>query len=199
VKAVAATAEPNLDLEQTPADARLAFERLYDEQVDFVWRSARRLGVGEDAVDDVVQQVFVVVHRRLKEFEGRSSLRTWLSSVLIRVVHDHRRTLRRKSPHLAGEPTDPDGLADPARTSDPYEVLSRLEASRLINHLLDSLEEDRRVVFVMAELEQMMPAEIAEALGVDPKVVYGRLRAARVDFEQAAERLRKRAERGKSP
>ena len=176
-----------------------AFARIYDDHVDFVWRGARRLGVTEDAVDDVVQQVFVVVHRRLSEFEGRASVKTWLFAVLIRVVRDHRRLLRRKSPHLTGEPTDPDVLADSARASDPYEALSRVEASRLINQLLDALEEERRVVFVMAELEQMMPAEISEALGVDAKVVYARLRAARADFEQAAARLRKRAERGAGP
>jgi RNA polymerase sigma-70 factor (ECF subfamily) len=187
------------DVEEPIVDGDAVFSRLYDEHVDFVWRSARRLGVTEDAADDVVQQVFVVVHRRLSEFEGRASIKTWLFAVLLRVVQDHRRSLRRKSPHLVGEPTDPDAIPDSARASDPYEALSRVEASRLINRLLECLDEERRVVFVMAELEQLTPAESAEALGVDVKVVYARLRAARADFEQAATRLRKRVERGERP
>jgi RNA polymerase sigma-70 factor (ECF subfamily) len=173
-----------------------SFSGLYDHYVDFVWRSARRLGVQDDAADDVVQQVFVVVHRRLSEFEGRASVKSWLFAILLRVVQDHRRSLRRKSPHLAAEALDPDALPAATGASDPYEALSRAEASHLINQLLECLDKERRAVFVMAELEQMTPAEIAEALGVDAKVVYARLRAARADFEEAAARLRKRVERG---
>jgi RNA polymerase sigma-70 factor (ECF subfamily) len=187
---------PSAESEDRSASALAPFSRLYDEYVDFLWRNARRLGVDEDSADDVVQQVFIVVHRRLSEFEGRASVKSWLFAVLLRVVQDHRRSLRRKSPHLAGEATDPDVLPASARGSDPYEALSRAEASRLINQLLESLDDERRVVFVMAEVEQMTPAEIAEALEVDAKVVYARLRAARSDFEQAAARLRKRVERG---
>jgi RNA polymerase sigma-70 factor (ECF subfamily) len=180
-------------------DEVATFSRLYDEHVDFLWRSARRLGVAEDSADDVVQQVFVVVHRRLSEFEGRASVKSWLFAILLRVVQDHRRSLRRRSPHLVGEPTDPDVLPASARASDPYEALARAEASRLINQVLESLDEERRAVFVMAELEEMTPAEIAEALEIDAKAVYARLRGARADFDLAAVRLRKRVERGERP
>jgi RNA polymerase sigma-70 factor (ECF subfamily) len=187
---------PVAETEAGGADDVPSVSSIYDEYVDFVWRSARRLGVHDDDADDVVQQVFVVVHRRLSEFEGRASVKSWLFAILLRVVQDHRRSLRRKSTHLAGTPLDPDALPAATAASDPYEALSRAEASRLINQLLERLDEERRVVFVMAELEQMTPAEIAEALDVDAKVVYARLRAARADFEEAAARLRKRVERG---
>jgi RNA polymerase sigma-70 factor (ECF subfamily) len=166
-----------------------SFDAVYDDYVDFIWRSARRLGVDESAVDDVVQHVFLVVHRRLAEFEGRSSLRTWLFSILLRAVRDHRRTLRRKSPHAFAEQADPDTLAEPAEG--PEEALARAEASRMIDRLLDELEGEKRVVFVMAELEQMTAQEISDATGLDPKAVYSRLRAARIDFERAAARVRK--------
>ena len=56
----------------------LTFAEVYREYLGFVWRNARALGVGTAAVDDVVQEIFVVVHRRLPEFEGRSAVRTWL-------------------------------------------------------------------------------------------------------------------------
>jgi RNA polymerase sigma-70 factor (ECF subfamily) len=169
----------------------ISFGRLYEEHVDFVWRSAVRLGVDEAAADDVVQQVFLVVHRRLGEFEGRSSMKTWLFSILLRVAREHRRAVRRKSPHLAHEPVDPDLVADSA--VNPHEALSRAEASRTIDVLLDSLDEEKRAVFVMAELEEMTAPEIGEATGLSAKAVYSRLRAARTDFERAAAALRRRA------
>jgi RNA polymerase sigma-70 factor, ECF subfamily len=171
--------------------AELAFEGIYEQHVDFVWRSARRLGVDELAADDVVQQVFLVVHRRLGEFEGRSSLKTWLFSILLHVAREHRRGLRRKSPHWAHEPVDPDLIAD--GTANPHEALARMEAWRTIDELLETLEGDKRVVFVMAELEEMTAQEISEATGLAPKVVYSRLRAARTDFERAAAAMRRRA------
>ncbi|MEO8875534.1 MAG: sigma-70 family RNA polymerase sigma factor [Polyangiaceae bacterium] len=173
------------------------FDGVYDQNVGFVWRSARRLGVGDHAVDDVVQQVFVVVHRRLSEFEGRSSLKTWLFSILLHAVREHRRSLRRKSPHWWSSPNDPELVEDGARN--PEQEAERAEASRTIDRLLENLDGDKRVVFVMAELEQMTANEISEATGLDTKAVYSRLRAARIDFERAAEKLRKssRSERSR--
>ena len=63
-----------------------AFERVYEEHFDFVWRSLRRLGVPRSALDDAVQEVFLVVHRRLAEFEGRSSLKTWLFGIAVHIA-----------------------------------------------------------------------------------------------------------------
>src|SRR4029077_6915768 len=133
-----------------PIRAEATFESVYSNYVEFVWRGALRLGVGEAPADDVVQQVFLVVYRQLAGFEWRSTLRTWLFAILLRVVRGHRRVLRRKSPHLAHEAVDPDLVADGA--GDPDEALSRAEASRTIDILLDSLEGEKRIVFVMAEL-----------------------------------------------
>jgi RNA polymerase sigma-70 factor (ECF subfamily) len=180
-----ATEAPSLEA----GDEELSFDRVYDDNVDFVWRSARRLGVGDREIDDVLQQVFLVVHRRLAEFEGRSTMKTWLFSILLRVVKDERRSLRRKSPHWKTGPADPDLVED--ETKDPEMLAERAEASRTIDLLLESLDGDKRVVFVMAELEQMTANEISEATGMDPQAVYSRLRAARIDFERAAMKWRK--------
>jgi RNA polymerase sigma-70 factor (ECF subfamily) len=174
--------------------AEASFEQLYEEHVDFVWRNARRLGIPEAALDDVVQQVFMVVHRRLGDFVRRSSVKSWILAILLRVVSDYRRGVRRKSPHWLHEPVDPDEVA--ARSHGPLEALSHAEAARIIDELLQSLEEDKRMVFVLAELEQMTAREIGEVTGLRPSVVYTRLRAARNDFERAAARLRQRALRG---
>lgn len=185
----ASTISERADASPEPVREEATFESVYSHYVEFVWRSALRLGVEEAAADDVVQQVFLVVYRRLDAFEWQSTLRTWLFAILLRVVREHWRSVRRKSPHLAHEPVDPDLEAD--GSGNPYDALSRAEASRTIDILLDSLSDDKRIVFVMAELEGMTASEIGAATGLAVKAVYSRLRAARTDFECAAAALRR--------
>jgi len=72
-----------------------SFDEVYEEHFAFVWRTARRLGVPESAADDVVQDTFVVLHRRLAEYDGETAMRRWLVGILTRVVSDHRRRYRR--------------------------------------------------------------------------------------------------------
>jgi RNA polymerase sigma-70 factor (ECF subfamily) len=167
----------------------LTLVEVYETHFDFVWRSARRLGVASLHVDDVVQEVFLVVHRRLAEFEGRSSLKTWLFAITRRVVRDHRRSARRK-------PAEPLGAIEPADLGPGADVrLSRGEEARLLHALLDELDDEKRETFVLAELEQMSGPEIAEALDVNLNTVYARLRAARALFEQAVVRHQARVRR----
>lgn len=170
---------------------RLDFEEIYDSCFDFVWRNARRLGVADAQVDDAVQEVFLVVHRRLAEFEGRSSVKTWLFGILAKVAADHRRSVRRKSPHARspGGAVEADTVPDSSRSPDHH--LTKSEGVRLLHKVLDELDDDKRAVFVLSELEQMTAPEIAEALGQNVNTVYARLRAARADFNEIA--LRERA------
>ncbi|MCA9604262.1 MAG: sigma-70 family RNA polymerase sigma factor [Myxococcales bacterium] len=164
-----------------------SLEAIYDQCFDFVWRSARRMGVAEAAVDDVVQEVFLVAHRRLEDFEGRSSVKTWLFGILLRVVSDHRRRHRRKG----GLAPLPEALAADAERSCPAEQAQRMDRVRLLHSLLEQLDDDKRAVFVLAELEQLTAPEIAEALGgVKLNTVYSRLRVARKQFEEALARHR---------
>src|SRR5580693_7433095 len=76
--------------------ARIDFDTIYRENFRFVWRTAKRLGIEPVFLDDVVQETFVVVHRRLADFARRSSIKTWLYGIVRRVVADHRRGQRRK-------------------------------------------------------------------------------------------------------
>ncbi len=171
---------------RTSAAEALAFDDVYRAHFAFVWRSAKRLGVRDAALDDVVQEVFVVVHRRLASFEGRSTLRTWLFGITARVVRDHRRAAKRK---------ETDGNVDPdTLPSTPPPGAENAEAVRVLHALLDLLDDERREVFVMAELEQMPVPEIADALGLNLNTAYSRLRLARQDFEQALARHRARDE-----
>ena len=133
-----------------------SFDAVYREHFAFVWRSAKRLGVRDASLDDVVQEVFVIVHRKLDDFEGRASMRTWLFGITLRVARDYRRSTARKSPEGS---VDPDTLR--ATAPGPSEMLEKAEAARLLQALLDDLDSERREIFVMAELEQMTMPDIA--------------------------------------
>jgi RNA polymerase sigma-70 factor (ECF subfamily) len=165
------------------------FETIYREHFRFVWRTARRLGIEGALVDDVVQEVFVVVHRRLGDFEGRSAAKTWLYGIVRRVVADHRRTLRRKP---LGTAPDGEGLdaASPPEAG-PEASAEQAERVRLLHRLLSQLDEAKREIFILFELEGLTLAEIAEALGVNANTVASRLRAARREFEAALEEQRR--------
>lgn len=161
------------------------FEQVYEEHFDFVWRSARRLGVADEALDDVAQEIFLVVHRKLGEFEGRSSLRTWLYAIARRVVSDHRRSARRKRPHTPL----PETLSSSAT---PHGDVVRQQAASILHAFLESLPDEQREVFVLAELEQMTAPEIADATSAPVNTVYSRLRLARQAFERCVTRHRAR-------
>jgi RNA polymerase sigma-70 factor (ECF subfamily) len=188
--AAGAEACPSPPAATTPA-ALPDFETLYDDYVDFVWRNARRLGVLPEAIEDVVQDVFLVAHRRLADVVRPESLRAWVFSIVIRVVRDYRRTLRRKDPaqRLGANGVDPEQLADERRPS-PQLCAERADAVRLLHQLLAELDDAKREVFVLAELEEMTELEIAEVLGENVNTVHSRLRAARKAFEAAAQRQR---------
>lgn len=156
-----------------PTQARPTLEDLYAEHFDFVWRSLRRLGVASNALDDGCQDVFMVVHRRLAEYQPRYSPRAWLFAIVRRVASDYRRMVSRKG-----------GLAPlrdnlPASEHDPHERALQSQAGRIVHEFLATLDDDRRAVFSLAELEQMNAHEIADALEVNQSTVYSRLGSAR--------------------
>jgi len=157
-----------------------SFERVYAEYFRSIWRTLRRLGVAPAQLDDAAQDVFVVVHRRLPEFDGRS-LRGWLYAIAVRVASDYRRSsaLRKVLPAR-------DTLIDPA--PDPARASELKESVRVLHTLLGALDERKRTVFVLGELEELSAPEIAEVLGVNLNTVYSRLRAARSEFEAALAR-----------
>jgi RNA polymerase sigma-70 factor, ECF subfamily len=170
------------------------FADVYDLTAELVWRAVGRLGVPESSVEDVVQEVFLVVHRRLDEFEGRSSVRTWVYGIAVHVARAHRRTMSRRPPAAQGAGgVEPETLRDDP-TREPDALFEKAEATMLLGVLLDQLEPDLREVFVLAELEEMTAAEIGEVLGISPNTVSSRLRLARRDFDRALTRDRARDE-----
>jgi RNA polymerase sigma-70 factor (ECF subfamily) len=172
------------------AAGALSFGDVYATHFRFVWRSLRRLGVDEAAIDDAVQEVFLVVHRRLTDFEPRFTVRAWLFRILSRIARDQKRTWRRKSPGAQGTGVcEPDTVPD-HRMLDPLENAERAEAVRLLHRVLEELDDDKREVFVLMDLEEMSAPEVAQALGIPVNTAYSRLRVARLEFDQALARLR---------
>lgn len=169
------------------AGAKLTLEAVYDEHLDFAWRSLRRLGVPPAALDDAVQDVFLVVHRKIADFERRSSLRTWLFGIAVHVAREHARRARKHGPALEVPPDLPDENA-----LDPHEQAERLEQRDRLYALLAELDEDKRAVFILAEIEGMSIADIAEGLGVNANTVASRVRIARQRFDAALRRFRAR-------
>ncbi|AKV00313.1 RNA polymerase sigma factor RpoE [Labilithrix luteola] len=165
------------------------FAEIYDAHVDYLWRSALRMGLDEAAAEDLVQQVFIVAFRRLDDFEGRASLRTWLFRVLLLLVRQHRRHLQRKSPYAFGESVDPDLLVAP--DDEPDVALARTQAGSLVRRFLEQIGEEKATVFVLMEIEKKVGPEVAALLEIPLPTVYSRHRAAREQFEAFVDRIRR--------
>jgi RNA polymerase sigma-70 factor, ECF subfamily len=182
-----------------PAGATVKFADVYEDYFAFVWRTARRLGVPDTALEDVTQEIFMVVHRKLPEFEGRSTLKTWLFSVTRLIVRRQRSRFWRSHAPRAGAEESPDLESDVHRSEGgPHDLLAKREAARVLAAFLESLDDDKREVFILAELEQMHAPEIATALGLKVNTVYSRLRLAREAFSSAVARYHARERYGKS-
>ncbi len=169
------------------ADGRNASRRvreLVSLHADFVWRSARRMGVPEAAADDATQQVFLVAARRIDEIEpGRE--RSFLYRTAMNVAAHVRRSLGRRR-EVSAEPSH--DTVDPA--PQPDHALDEHRARVLLDRVLEELDLDLREVFVLYELEELAVPEIAELLGIPGGTVSSRLRRAREAFHKAAARLR---------
>jgi RNA polymerase sigma-70 factor, ECF subfamily len=127
-------------------------------------------------LDDAAQEVWVVVHRRYAEFEGRSDVKTWLFSIAINVERNIRRVERRRG-NLVPLPSELcDGRKDPMRASEEK------EAWALVLGFVDTLDETRRAVFAASLVEGLSAAETAAICGLSLDTVYNRVRALRRSF-----------------
>jgi RNA polymerase sigma-70 factor, ECF subfamily len=161
---------------------------VYRDHFRFVWRALRRLGVPEADTQDAAQDVFVVVHRKLSDFEGRSQMTTWLFSICLHVARN-----RRRKAQLRLEVSDEAVLerqADPS--PDGEDQLRRREGLALLDSILDEMDLDQRVVLSLFELEGMTGEEIASLLELPLGTVYSRLRLGREAFRQLLERAQAR-------
>src|SRR5262245_24079576 len=162
-----------------------SFREVYEQNFEMVWRYATFHGVPPMSLDDVVQEVFIVVHGRMETFEGRSSLRGWVMGVAHNVVRDYlrKRANRPAGDHLESEPQIPGAEESPA------EAVEKKRAALLLDEILSKMNDAQREVFILSEIEQLSAPEISRALEVNENTVRTRLRAARHEFEAAIVRL----------
>jgi RNA polymerase sigma-70 factor, ECF subfamily len=150
------------------------FRAFYEAHFHFAWRVLRRLGARDDELPDLLQEVFLVAHRKLPGFEGRGRVTTWLFSICHNVFRAARR--RRREQPL------PDGLPSESISSG-----AAREDELSARQLLRRLPEEQRVVFLLFELEGLSGDEIADALSIPVGTVRSRLRLARENFRNALE------------
>jgi len=159
---------------------------LYRQHRAFVWGSLSRLGVRSEDLEDVLQDVFITVHRRLPEFDGtRASLRTWLFVICRGVASNHRRSLQTRHAAVAQSAAEPRLVDDVS----PEEAAARAQAKARLDSILAEMSFEKRITFLMYEVDRMSTEDIAEILGVEKGTVFSRLHAARREFERGVRRL----------
>jgi RNA polymerase sigma-70 factor (ECF subfamily) len=165
-------------LPDAPARDFSAFVRA---EIDFVWRQLRRLGLSRADADDATQQVFLVASRRREQLvAGRE--RSFLYGTALRVAANVRRSVRRR------REMDPPGSEPALDAPLPDEMLERRRARALLDSLLEQLPDELSRVLVLAEVEQLTVAAIAELEGLPAGTAASRLRRARSAFRELLER-----------
>ena len=154
---------------------RPEFQEIFRTYAPFLWRTLLGLGVPERDVDDLCQEVMLVVHRRLDDFDGRAC-RSWLYAICVRVASSYRKSARFRREVIMDAPES----ATPAESSGTL-----FDPQRRLLDVLGGLEEEKRTVFVLYEVEGLSLKEISEATGRPLQTIYSRLQAARSAVREA--------------
>ncbi len=159
---------------------------LVTEHGAFVWRTLRRMGIGASDVEDVAQEVFLVVHRRIADYDARSGIRPWLYGICAKKASEHRRRawFRRERPV--------ESVPDASTPPEQPEAMRRREALAQLEAILAELDPKKRDVFVLFELEELSLAEVAAAVGCPLQTAFSRLQSARAAVQAAIARLHAR-------
>jgi RNA polymerase sigma-70 factor (ECF subfamily) len=175
--------EPAQDAE---GQTRPTVTQVHERHGEFVWRTLHRMGVREPHVDDVYQEVFLVVHRRLHAFNGQCAITTWLYEICFRVAAGYRRKAHFRREELVPDWSQMETLSS---LPSPEQALTTARRAKQLERILDDMPLEYRVVFVMFEIEGMTSEQIAESLGAPLGTVYSRLYRARKRFARALTRL----------
>jgi len=155
-----------------------AFRQIFDEHIAAVWRLLRGMGVEAAQVDDVAQEVFLIVHDKIGQFEGRSRLSTWIFSIAYRVGANARRKVQRAPAFVELEPSLVGSVASPEEASEQAELVRELDA------FCAALSEGMRDVFVLCFVEELSFREAAEVLGISINTVASRVRLLKTSLRE---------------
>ena len=161
---------------------RADFDEIYREHFPYVWRTLRRLGVASADLEDVTHEVFVVVHRRLADFDGRRPVKPWLFGIAYRLASEDRRRAHHRF-ELALPNLDP-----PAMGAQADDLIDRDERRRLVLECLQALAIEQRAVLILLDIDGEAAADVAAAMSIPLPTVYSRLRVAREKFAAAVRR-----------
>jgi RNA polymerase sigma-70 factor, ECF subfamily len=182
--------EPLGKAESRPSRERPSFRALFDSELAFVWNTMRRLGVAERDVEDLAHELFVLVSRRLDEYDPSRPVRPWLFAMARRIASDYRRRARHRFELLSGESDE----AERGHEEGADDALLDAEEKNLARRALLSVPEERRAVLILHDFEATAMQDIAEALQIPLNTAYSRLRVAREELIAAARKL----ERGRA-
>lgn len=178
------------DAESSTQFVPLPLREVYRQHAAFVWRVLRAFGVREADLDDMLHEVFIVVHRKLPTFEGRSKYTTWLFAIAERLASDYRRSARIRREDIV---EDTESNASPGDCEpEAYDQIAMRQARVQLDAILDGMPTEQRVAFTLFEIDGMTSEEIAVITACSPNTVRSRVRLARKYFERTmAERRQK--------
>lgn len=165
----------------TAGPPSLSVKEAFREHYDYIFRAVRSLGVPDERVDDAVQDVFVVLHRRKSDYDGRASVRTWLRGIARMVARKHLVAAAKEQRNREANDLPPDQSGH-----DIERRLLKQDAASAVQTFLDSLDEEQREIFYLVDIEGVRPPLIAEEMGVSVNTIYSRLRLARRKFKDFA-------------
>jgi len=157
---------------------RHRFARLYRDHFGLLWSAVHHMGVSTSQREDVLQDVWLRVYRRMHTLDSEASTKAWLCSIARNVVRHHHRSSYRRHRKLASLAAQPEA---------PPEDLDRRHCARTTaSRLLSQMDADQRTVLVLAQVHGLSGPEIAEGLGIPLNTTYSRLRLARRAIEALA-------------
>jgi RNA polymerase sigma-70 factor, ECF subfamily len=170
---------------------RTRFEAVFETEFSYVWSSLRRLGIPERDLEDVTHDTFMIVYKHFGSYDVSRPIKPWLFAFTCRVAADYRKLGRNAREAVTGEVPDAAG-SGPL----PDATLASKQAAALVQEAIQKIAEDRRPVFILAELDEVPMPEIAATLEIPLNTAYSRLRLAREEFRAAVTRLQGRAHVG---
>lgn len=170
--------------ESAGSPQELSFEVLFRSEYSYVIKTLRRLSVDAGDIEDVANDVFLTVHRRLADYDRTRPLKPWLFGIAFRIASDYRRLTRH---HREVSRAEVDAV-DEAPSAE--ERLATRDAQRLVMRALERIDFDRRSVFIMSDIDELPMPAIALELGIPLNTAYSRLRLARAEFGAAVQRLK---------
>ena len=174
----------------TVDSGHLDAEALFRAHAPFIGSFLHRLGVHTTEVEDLLQEVFIVAHRKGGYLPGPATPRSWLAAIAVRVAQAGRRARHRREP-AAGAVVD----LLKATGADPAQRLDVRRSMERVQRALDGMPFEQRAAFVLFEIEGKSGEEIAELQGAPLNTVWARIHKARKKLQERAERYERQQSR----